>query len=345
MQQLVQHPRATPDPTTETRSATEFETEVDRAVDRLAIDIRRTTLSGERHRDGDEITIDISEETDEWTVTLPTPFHYLSVNRPVAEPAAIPDAETAWTELLVEPPEQDADAAPLLDGISMDAGTGRAEAAPGRSHRRDSSYGSSGGGTGEYRPAEELGPGRPEPVGRAPLPVRSATRPDTDQLTSESGTERDDVFAVMERSYDVADDPYGVEASMTIALPDATDGTLSGTLADVFADARYDLDGSVETVTYGVRDEETGEVTEHETTWIDLEGYDMSRGEFFVDGMLADRALDGYDAAAVDTVTYVEAEVFADDDAEICGTDVTLDAALPDATMMGVQQDAYGTLA
>lgn len=371
MHELIQH-RRTPSPTTETQTAMDIETDVHRAIDHLAVDVRITELSGERRREGDEITIDISEETDEWTVTLPTALHYWTANAPVVDDIHAPDVETRWADLVPDdpagtPPTRGTGRTPTLQrGEPVDPGYRQRRTSPAYTdeagertvYRAGPRSGTDGPGPddrdagGPWRTVDDLlGDARALPDGAGAVRARPVNPASGASMERGGGacSDPDDTLAVTETaSYDPSreDNPYGVAEEVAFSLEEFQEGSVADLLAGVFAHPDEPVSGSVETVEYGVRDEETGDVTIRETTWVDIDGYDMARGEFFVDGELADRALDAYDASAVDTATYVEADVFADEAAEICGADVTLDAVRPESEAYdGASREAYSVAA
>lgn len=84
---------------------------------------------------------------------------------------------------------------------------------------------------------------------------------------------------------------------------------------------RYtELDGTLEAVSdYGVTedfDRDAGSAY-----WIDIEGMDMARTEYFINGELADDSIDSYSLGPTDTITFVQSPVFAADgeDGAYCG--------------------------
>lgn len=127
--------------------------------------------------------------------------------------------------------------------------------------------------------------------------------------------------------YDAADgaNRYGASERLTYRVADGTADTAADALATMFR-THTGITGSVERMTY--TDTDHGE--ERTATWVDIDGYDMDAGEFFVNGELVDTALDRYDVAPGDTISFVTADVFADPDAEICSSDVRIDDVVPD---------------
>lgn len=134
--------------------------------------------------------------------------------------------------------------------------------------------------------------------------------------------------SVVETTEYTGEDEYGVEETVTFEVLDDGGQPVTEYLDAVLQNPAEAVSGTVETREFGI---DTGDgVVYEESTWIDLDGYDMDRGEFFVDGELADRNIDRYSVSDVDDVTYVTADVFEDSEAAICGTDVELEQVLPD---------------
>ncbi|MDY6770128.1 MAG: hypothetical protein SVU88_04090 [Candidatus Nanohaloarchaea archaeon] len=147
---------------------------------------------------------------------------------------------------------------------------------------------------------------------------------------------------VMDRRYDDAA-ATDVSRALTYTVPAGEDAL--GALQQLMVQGA--VTGSVEAMSYTVseafetRDGEVREAGETvESYFVDIDGSDMRRTEFFVDGELAADPIDAYDDA--DTVTFVEADRFADD-TDYCGG-LDLDDVLPQADALpasGAAQPAY----
>lgn len=86
--------------------------------------------------------------------------------------------------------------------------------------------------------------------------------------------------------------------------------------------AATELEGTVELVAdYGT----IGDVDDDldEAYWVDIDGMDMDRTEFFINGELADDAINAYQLGPGDTLTFVEDDMFSTADGEdaYCGDD------------------------
>lgn len=136
--------------------------------------------------------------------------------------------------------------------------------------------------------------------------------------------------AVERRQYDADATDHGVEEQFSYTVDDA--GNAADVVESLFEET--DLSGSVERMTY--QDTEDNYETK-ESYWVEIDGMDMYRTEFFINGELADDSLDAYDLDAGDTLTFVEADLFDEDEDEntaaggACGGDLYLDDVLEDA--------------
>ncbi|MCJ7479028.1 MAG: hypothetical protein MUP63_02510 [Candidatus Nanohaloarchaeota archaeon QJJ-7] len=93
-----------------------------------------------------------------------------------------------------------------------------------------------------------------------------------------------------------------------------------------------ELEGEVEQLeSYGLTDDFEGEAPE--AYWVDIEGMDMERTEYFINGELAEDSIDAYSLGPEDTITFVESELFYTDGSEgaSCSGELRLDEAIPEA--------------
>ncbi len=153
------------------------------------------------------------------------------------------------------------------------------------------------------------------------------------QETAYEDTSQDstDTQSLDYRVYDPDATEHGLEEEISYTVTEDSAGNAAEVLESLFEET--DLSGSVETMTY--QDTEDDFETK-EAYWAEIDGMDMYRTEFFVNGELAADSLDAYDLDAGDTLTFVEADVFDDDgddtaEGGACGGDLYLDDLLEDA--------------
>ncbi|MFB6294509.1 MAG: hypothetical protein ABEI97_02000, partial [Candidatus Nanohaloarchaea archaeon] len=211
-------------------------------------------------------------------VTLPPrPFNVATESRPDGAAYPAPDTVDRRPRYAVEQLETE-QGRPLLQGLPRPADLGV------RQRWEDDDFGDPGGYTAPDRPA----------LAGAPAPQ------------------------VVEQRYDLEDGD--VERSLSYTVQPGQDA--AETLQQLMAQEL--VQGSVEAMTYTVSErfeDENGEIREPgetvESYFVDLDGSDMRRTEFFVDGELAEHSIDSYDTTGA-TVTFVEADQFEGDDG-YCG--------------------------
>ncbi|MFB6147641.1 MAG: hypothetical protein ABEJ66_02045, partial [Candidatus Nanohaloarchaea archaeon] len=93
-----------------------------------------------------------------------------------------------------------------------------------------------------------------------------------------------------------------------------------------------ELEGDLEQLgSYGLTEDFEGEAPE--AYWVDIEGMDMDRTEYFINGELAEESIDQYELGPEDSITFVESDLFYSEEPEAssCTADLGLEEALPEA--------------
>ncbi len=317
--QQIRSIQPTKDAVRETRREETLDADLVRVgEDAFQVRLQRTTFTAEAEDTGNGRTVMIDEETDveEFSAAF-VDAHYADI---------VPDAWTVVDAALAVPAVAPAPVSPgVPDVAATDTGRPQRPAVP----------------------LVDVGPGGPSvPVAPSPdeaVPEQpyAGFEPEMTvvRYEQEAGMDAEEYVPLVEdRQEMVADSTVPMTAedvgeTEDVAAPARPrvyeQGARSAEEVVAHMFAATELDGTVELVEdYGT----TGDVDDHleEAYWIDIDGMDMDRTEYFINGELADDAINAYDLGPGDTITFVEHEVFeTGDGADSCGGDLYLEDLAP----------------
>ncbi|MDY6768626.1 MAG: hypothetical protein SVW02_00785 [Candidatus Nanohaloarchaea archaeon] len=287
--QQVQHRNR--DQVTERRAAEDIAADIVAVTDEgFSVRLQRTAFTAEAVQQGEERTLTFDEETEveEFSAGF-VDQHYMRF------------LPSAWELIAAAHDPVEASvvqaAAPAVPAPTADASTATAPAVEpmGKEARNEPVPLPPAPAAAEPYEAVDHGSGGREYMERAGAPEDrrdTAVQPRLDE-------------DVMERTAATQQATPTIEGQYSGASRPAVNG--ADAVQQLFA--YTDLDGTLETVKdYGLTDDFDGETPA--AYWLDIDGFDMDRTEYFINGELAEDAIDAYQLGPGDTNTFVEADIF-----------------------------------
>jgi hypothetical protein len=369
-QQLIQKERTEPDePEKSTKEATELAFAILDTGDGVTVERTATTFAAEVLEQGGERQISIDEETDttvftitqEYDVALPTAWDQLDDLMPVTTPEETAE-RTAWDLLqlhFMTVPAMDAVQETVADQVAPVeiSESDTADIIPSidtTDSIDDTALSVPAALSSDTYPVPETPEQRYEYTElvdtststTVPITAQMEDR-DMDTATAETATtaiseeplaQADDQAPVLytpdaeqpikHRLYDTETTETGIEQELTYTVSADSETNAAEAVEQLFE--QTDLSGSVEKMTY--QDTDDG-YREKQSYWVEIDGMDMSRTEFFINGELAEESLDAYDLDPGDSITFVEADLFDSGDGDggaACGGELYLEDVIDD---------------